>query len=341
MKIALLSSLVASWVSSPVASLEITLINAFSNEVSVAGNVNSSDFSLLSQALAIAELDDVLDGEGPFTLFAPPDEAIFAFAAYSPGTINRWLAESPPTTLTEVLLYHVFAGEVLEVKGKEVGDDLVLEMANSETTTLSANQLMIEDANIIMADIEASNGKIEIIDSLLIPPNVTVLPGLLFVANATGEFGNFLGLVESLNLTVEFFHPEPHTLIAPTDDAFAKLGSITDDVETLLYVIDSHIVPGTFDAASLFDGQVLRTLSGVNLTVSVNNETGISIAGSTVVSPDLFASNGVIHGIDTIILPVSSDPPTPSPHVSTDPVASASSVSFCAAIVLGLFAMMV
>lgn len=158
MKIALLSSLVASWVSSPVASLEISLINAFSNEVSVAGNVNNSDFSLLSQALAIAELDDVLDGEGPFTLFAPPDEAIFAFAAYSPGTINRWLAESPPTTLTEVLLYHVFAGEVLEVKGKEVEDDLVLEMANSETTTLSANQLMIEDANIIMADIEASNG---------------------------------------------------------------------------------------------------------------------------------------------------------------------------------------
>lgn len=142
--------------------------------------------------------------------------------------------------------------------------------------------------------------KIEVIDSFLIPPNVTVLPGLLFVANATGEFGNFLGLVESLNLTVEFFHPEPHTLIAPTDDAFAKLGSITDDVETLLYVIDSHIVPGTFDAASLFDGQVLRTLSGVNLTVSVNNETGISIAGSTVVSPDLFASNGVIHGIGTL-----------------------------------------
>jgi Fasciclin domain len=170
-------------------------------------------------------------------------------------------------------------------------------------------------------------------------------------------------------LTSAFFIPESHTIFAPTDDAFAKLENITDDVETLLYVIGSHIVPGLFDSSSFFDGQVLTTLSEVNLTVSVSNETGISIAGSTVVLPDLFASNGIIHGIgalflsvisipnqfvtprtshtpfvmtDTIILPFSSEPPTSAPTTPLiEPVASASSVSFYASFFFGLLAMMV
>ena len=155
MKIALLSSLVASWMSSPVASLEISLINAFDRELTVFGNVNNGDYSLLSEALAITGLNEVLEGEGPFTLFAPPDEVVEAFAVFSPGTINRWLAESPPSTLTEVLLYHVFAGEL---KSADIVDGLTVEMANSETATLTLNPPMIEDSNLIMVDMEASNG---------------------------------------------------------------------------------------------------------------------------------------------------------------------------------------
>jgi uncharacterized surface protein with fasciclin (FAS1) repeats len=116
---------------------------------------NDTNFLLLTEALEATGLDLELTAEGPYTLFAPPDDALRAFAAYSPGTLEVWMAEDPPETLREVLLYHVAAGNITS---KDLVDGAPLEMLQGDTAILSAVPPMIEDASIIQADIMATNG---------------------------------------------------------------------------------------------------------------------------------------------------------------------------------------
>jgi Fasciclin domain len=143
---------------------------------------------------------------------------------------------------------------------------------------------------------------------VIISPFAAVYPGLFYVLNATGDFGIFLDLIDTLNLTQSLFGSEEYTIFAPTDEAFLKLGNITDDEEVLLAIVGAHFVEGfwlstpklTFSTGILQDGMVLTALSGNNLTVSINNETGvIMIDDAVVVLPDLPASNGIVQGIGT------------------------------------------
>lgn len=118
--------------------------------------VNSTDFTTLLAALEFTGLDEALAGtEGAFTVFAPPDAAFEAFMAYSPGTIEKWLAEDPPESLTQVLLYHVTGGIV---PSSALEDGAILPMLQGENATLMANPPMIDASKILAADIEASNG---------------------------------------------------------------------------------------------------------------------------------------------------------------------------------------
>jgi len=152
---------------------------------------------------------------------------------------------------------------------------------------------------------------------MITPPDMIVYPGFFQVLNATGDFGIFLELLDRLNLTESLFTPAPHIIFPPTDEAFMKLGNLTDDEEVLLAIVGAHFVELDFLYDGLQDGEVLTALSGNNLTVSINNETGIvMIDDAVVVFPDsllivtgLFgeveflptrsASNGLILGIGT------------------------------------------
>jgi uncharacterized surface protein with fasciclin (FAS1) repeats len=140
---------------------------------------------------------------------------------------------------------------------------------------------------------------IHVIDFPLAPPNVTILPGLEYVAKETGQFNILLGIIELLNFTENLYLSDPFTIFAPTDDAFMKINATSEDPSLLLYILTNHVAVGYFDAASLTDGQVLSTLGGSALTVAID-ETGVTISGSKVVIPDLRASNGIIHGIGTL-----------------------------------------
>jgi uncharacterized surface protein with fasciclin (FAS1) repeats len=139
-----------------------------------------------------------------------------------------------------------------------------------------------------------------------------VYPGLFYVLNATGDFGIFLDLLDTLNLTQSLFSSQYYTIFAPTDEAFMKLGNITDDEEVLLAIVGAHFVGG-FYGSFLFDGGlVLPALSGNNLTISINyasisinNETDVmTVDDALIVLPDLLASNGIVHGIGTFYFQV-------------------------------------
>lgn len=125
---------------------------------------NAGTFNTLVAAVEAAGLAETLSGEGPFTVFAPTDEA---FAALPEGTVEGLLAD--PEALAAILTYHVVAGKVMST---DLSNGMTAATVNgAEITIMIESGVMVNDANVIAADIEASNGVIHVIDKVLIPAN--------------------------------------------------------------------------------------------------------------------------------------------------------------------------
>ncbi|NNK90846.1 MAG: fasciclin domain-containing protein [Acidimicrobiia bacterium] len=127
--------------------------------------VGAGTFDTLVAAVTAAGLGDTLSGDGPFTVFAPTDDA---FAALPEGTLEALLDDIP--TLTDILLYHVVAGEVLAAD--VVGLDSATTVQGSDVTiTVDGSSVMVDAANVVATDIIASNGVIHVIDAVILPPS--------------------------------------------------------------------------------------------------------------------------------------------------------------------------
>eukprot|EP00523_Entomoneis_sp_CCMP467_P001271 CAMPEP_0168755270 /NCGR_PEP_ID=MMETSP0724-20121128/19974_1 /TAXON_ID=265536 /ORGANISM="Amphiprora sp., Strain CCMP467" /LENGTH=220 /DNA_ID=CAMNT_0008803863 /DNA_START=75 /DNA_END=733 /DNA_ORIENTATION=+ len=148
----------------------------------------ANDFTILVAALKSTGLDEALMGDGPFTVFAPTDEAFGAVEGAFPGLLSCLLEEND--VLTSILLYHVLSGKVLSTDpvdgmmatGKVLSTDLVDGMMattlNGEDITVDLSSgVMINDANVILADVPADNGVVHVIDSVLLPPSVVAVLG--------------------------------------------------------------------------------------------------------------------------------------------------------------------
>jgi len=125
--------------------------------------VEDGRFETLVAAVAAADLAGILSGEGPFTVFAPTDEA---FAALPMGTVAELLQDIP--ALSEVLLYHVVSGEVSASAVVDLSEAETLG-GRSVSITVMDGEVFIEDAKVVITDIQASNGIIHVIDSVLLP----------------------------------------------------------------------------------------------------------------------------------------------------------------------------
>ncbi len=128
---------------------------------------SSDSFKTLTKALEAAGLTDTLSGEGPFTVFAPTDEA---FAALPEGTLEQLLQPENRDMLVQVLTYHVVEGSVMS------GDLSTTEVPSLEgrsiNVTVDEGSVMVNSANVVQADIEASNGVIHVIDKVILPPQM-------------------------------------------------------------------------------------------------------------------------------------------------------------------------
>jgi uncharacterized surface protein with fasciclin (FAS1) repeats len=116
-------------------------------------------------AVQAAGLEETLRGEGPFTVFAPTDEA---FAAVPKETLDALLAD-PKGALTDVLTYHVVAGKVMST---DLSDGMQADTVNGEPLAISVGDdgtVMINGATVVTADIETANGVIHVIDTVLVP----------------------------------------------------------------------------------------------------------------------------------------------------------------------------
>jgi uncharacterized surface protein with fasciclin (FAS1) repeats len=167
-------------------------------------------------------------------------------------------------------------------------------------------------ANVVMTDIEASNGVIHVIDAVLVE-QAEAPKSIIETAQEAGSFNTLIAAVEAAGLVDTLNGEGPFTVFAPTDDAFAALPEGTVDAlvagagmgdMTLAMILQSHVVSGAVMSSELSDGQVVPTLNG-DITVNIG-EGGVSLSfgGMTanVVMTDIEASNGVIHVIDAVLV---------------------------------------
>jgi hypothetical protein len=130
--------------------------------------VSNPDFSTLVAALGAADLVTTLSSEGPFTVFAPTNEA---FAALPAGLLDALLLPENKAILTQILTYHVVSGKVMAA---DVTDSDVATVEGSTVTLSTMNGVTVNGANVVMADVESNNGVIHAIDAVILPAGVDV-----------------------------------------------------------------------------------------------------------------------------------------------------------------------
>lgn len=261
--------------------------------------VAAGNFTTLAAALEAAGLVNTLKG-GRWTVFAPTDEA---FAKLPAGTVETLLKPENKAMLRDILLYHVTRGSL---DAAQVTKHSGITMANGVKApiTVADGKAMIGDAGIIATDVKATNGIIHVIDSVILPPG-----NIAEVATEAGAFATLLAAAQAAGLDKDLTGKGPLTVLAPTDEAFAKLPAGT--VEELLKpenkamlrkVLLNHIVRGNVDSTAVSKLTTARTLAGTRLPVKVEGG-NVSIGGATVTAADVLARNGVIHVIDQVLVP--------------------------------------
>jgi uncharacterized surface protein with fasciclin (FAS1) repeats len=278
------------------------------NIVEVAASNNN--FSTLVTAVQTAGLVPTLSGTGPFTVFAPTNDAFNRFLTENGLTANELLASDG---LAETLTYHVVgasvpstavtAGKVTTVSG----DPFYVSIAPNNEIWINGN------TRITATDVQASNGIIHVLDNVITPPTLNIAE--IAIASTTAAQPQFTQLVAALvraNLAGAFQggFDDDFTVFAPTDAAFQELytalGVTSVDqipLETLTAVLQYHVVPARAFSQDLREGASLPTLlTGQNLTVNLAN-LQINDSGLVAAALNIHATNGVIHVIDKVLLP--------------------------------------
>jgi transforming growth factor-beta-induced protein len=257
-------------------------------------------FTTLAAALGAAELIDTLKGEGPFTVFAPTDDA---FALLPEGTVESLLLPENKQALTDILLYHVVAGKVM-------AEDVVT-LTEAETVLgqnvsikVDMGKVYINESEVIITDIETSNGIIHVIDVVLLPKG-----DIVDTAVADGRFTTLAAALGAAELIDTLKGEGPFTVFAPTDDAFAKLPAGTveslllpENKQQLIDILLYHVVAGKVMAEDVVTLTEAETVLGQNISIKVENGK-VFINDAEVIITDIVTSNGIIHVIDTVLLP--------------------------------------
>jgi uncharacterized surface protein with fasciclin (FAS1) repeats len=263
--------------------------------------VGAGQFKTLAAALEAAQLVETLKGKGPFTVFAPTDEA---FAKLPQETVASLLKSENRKQLTDILTFHVVPGKV------EARDVVKLNGAvtvNGQRVDIVADKdgVKVDGANVIKTDIHCDNGVIHVIDSVILPANDNIPE----TAKTAGQFETLLAAAKATGLAEVLGTAGPFTVFAPTDEAFRKLPKGT--VETLLKpenkeqladILKYHVIAGRVYSEQVLDSKAVKTLQGSPASVSVQDGYP-QIQNAKILKTDIDASNGVIHVIDSVIIP--------------------------------------
>ncbi len=301
--------------------------------------VSNPDFDVLEAAAlkAGSDVTDVLGGTTEITVFAPTDAAFVAYLdvaneAAAIAAVNGLT----PTAAADLLTFHVIAGSEIKASDIETGTTAVTTARGSNNiafVTKAGSAVTINNGTVTTADVDASNGVIHIIDAVLTPPVGDIVDVATSPANAE-TFNILVASLTEANLVATLQGAGPFTVFAPTDDAFltllrspaffndpslteaAALAYINDitaaseplSLTTLTQVLVYHVVSGSAYSINLSNNQSLTTVkSAAPNTLTVGLGSTVTIDGSasepsTVIIPNISATNGVVHVIDNVLL---------------------------------------
>lgn len=268
--------------------------------------LNDPQFSTLVAALTKADLVSVLQGDGPFTVFAPTNDA---FASLLSDLGVNSLDELSKEALTPILLNHVISGEFrstalatgyVPTASNTGPNNNILDLYIKVAGGVSINK----DINVTTADVLASNGVIHVINKVILPTDVVDIA----INNE-----NFTSLVGALgdadgDLVTVLKGDGPFTVFAPLNSAFEAIATTVEGLSSaqLADVLKYHVVSGANVLSSdLTDGMQVTTLSGVftvnisGSTVTLTDESGATV---NVVATDVQGTNGVVHVIDKVLI---------------------------------------
>jgi len=276
--------------------------NAAAQATIVETAVANGNFKTLVAAVQAAGLVETLNGKGPFTVFAPTDAA---FAKLPAGTLEMLLKPENKAKLAAILTYHVVPGSV---KAADVVKLKYAGTVNGQRVDIKVDgaKVTVDGAAVTATDIACSNGVIHVIDTVILPVDGTVVD----VAVKNGSFNTLVAAIKAAGLVETLSGKGPFTILAPTDAAFAKLPAGTlemllkpENKKQLVEILTFHVVPGV---AAYSDAVVkmteVPTVLGSPVAVKVVGGK-VMLNGATVVAVDVEATNGVIHVIDTVLMP--------------------------------------
>ncbi len=289
---------------------------------------NASNVTTLVAAVKAAGLVDTLNGAGPFTVFAPTNDAFNKLPA---GTVDTLLKPENKAMLTTVLTYHVVPGRYL---AKDITNGMTLKTVQGETLTFKVENGKVWINGVAMvqtADVISKNGVTHVIDTVLTPAadamsmnsgdlmkdgvmvgGALMVPSLDIVDNAVNASNvtTVVAAVKAAGLVTTLKGKGPFTVFAPTNDAFNKLPTGTVDTllkpenkSQLVKILTYHVVAGRYLAKDLKDGMTLKTVEGETIKFSMKDGK-VWVNGSAMVeTPDVISKNGVTHVIDGVLLP--------------------------------------
>jgi uncharacterized surface protein with fasciclin (FAS1) repeats len=269
-------------------------------------------FSILVEAVTAADLGSTLSGTGPFTVFAPTNDAFAALLTELNLTKAQLLADKP--LLTTVLKYHVVAGKVLKA-AVPTGKPITTLQGPSFQVDAAGADLLITDgrgrkSKITATDVDAGNGVVHVIDKVILPPTTVV-----GIAQGNPQFSILVEAVIAADLVTALSGAGPFTVFAPTNDAFAALltelkltkAQLLADKPLLTTVLKYHVLTSKVEKAGVPAGKAITTFQGSIFKIDAVG-TGLVISDgrnrkANITATDVPATNGVVHVIDKVILP--------------------------------------
>lgn len=261
------------------------------------------DLSKLKQLVIDADMEDMLESEGPYTFLTPVNSA---FDNLPEGFLDNLSQEELQTLINYHLIDSEVNGEILSKQDTlhTMMDDPIFVL--SENSDVQFNRgLLHGGSNVTDPDINATNGIIHKINGVLLPD---IYLDVLAIAdkryNLTKFVCNCTTGEADLQPTLE--NPDAQfTVFIPDDNAFDDSNVSSLPVSELRKLLEYHIVESKILSGDLSNGQTLETMNGANLTVSVAEDGTITLDGgaATVIEKDLIGINGVVYVIDTVLNP--------------------------------------
>ena len=285
--------------------------------------VAAGKFKTLGALVKKAGLAGKLSAPGNLTVFAPTDRAFANLKKSDPAFYNK--VATNKKLLQSVLTYHV-VGKRIPAAAATAGakKGLKVKTAQGESIALSfkGGRIVLNGtARVVIPDVKASNGVIHAINAVLVPPSLSQPPAptqsIVQIASGNPNFSTLVSLVQKAGLAEAISAPGSFTVFAPTNEAFAKLAkaapatyaAVLADPVLLAKVLTYHVVAGDIKSSQAIavaqQNGTVKPLEGEAISLSLKDGKLTLNGSATVVTADIRATNGVIHVIDTVIVPPS------------------------------------